>query len=340
MGAGRGGDADDADGGKRGRRSPRPLAAAARGLLGPRRARLGADRRAGDAGAVRARAARHVAAGWAQAHAFDQLPRPLGRAAGGARRPVRPAGGPGQPARVRARRLRLGGGPALLPSLGLRPRRHHPLGDLQPHPPRRPAARRLHDHPAAGAQPVPEPRPELSPQGAGVDPVRRAGVEVQQEADPGALPQPCRLRRWRDGDRGGEPALLQQAGVEADHRRGGAAGGPAKGALSLQPGERPGARGAPRHHRARQDGRDRRHHQGAGGGRVQPAGDRFQDLVHPARAVLRRLGRPGCEAARSPTRWTGRARRTWWWRPRSTCPSTPPPRPPPARWWSAMEPRG
>ena len=117
-------------------------------------------------------------------------------------------------------------------------------------------------------------------------------TQVHQEADPGALPEPGLFRRRRLWHRGRLAALLQQAGQSADRRRGGAAGRPDEGSLPLQPGLGHRPRRAPRHHRAGQDGRDRRDHRRPARRGVQRAGAGLDDHAEPERPVLRRLARP------------------------------------------------
>ena len=190
-----------------------PHAPAGLHLLDPGARRLGADLHRRLLRRLLGGPARHLQALRRQAPALDLLPRPLRRPGGGARQPVRAAGRPRQAAALCAQGLRGHRGPLVLLALRLRPLGHRPQPGLQLDPPRRrPLARRLDHHPAAGAQPLPDAQPELPPQGPGADPGRLAGGQVLQEADPRALSEPGLFRRGRLRHRGGLPALFQQAG--------------------------------------------------------------------------------------------------------------------------------
>ncbi len=114
--------------------------------------------------------------------------------------------------------------------MGFSPLGHPAVGVLQHDPPWRAPARRLDHHPAAGPQPVPDPRPEHAAQGAGADPGLLAGDEVLQEGNPRAVSEPRLFRRRRLWHRVRLAALFQQAGVQAEPGRGGAAGRDAEGA--------------------------------------------------------------------------------------------------------------
>ncbi len=274
------------------RQSPPSQAHAAAGpaLLERRDRSLAGDLRRRLPGGVRLWPARHVQALPGAAPALDLLPRPLRRPGGRARQPVRPAGQDRRTAALCAGRVRGHRGPSLLPPLRLRPDRHGAHGVRRSAPAQlRPG--RLDHHPAAGAQPVPQPGPEHPAQGAGADPGGVAGDQVLQEGDPRPLPQPRLFRRRRLWHRGGGPPLLQQARLPAHRRRGRPAGRDDEEPDALQSAQRHRPRRAPGHGGARRDGQDPRHHPGPARQRLRPAGAGVAHPGQPARPVLRRLGR-------------------------------------------------
>ena len=272
-----------------------PLQALA--LLDAGAGRLGADLRRRLPGRVRHRPARHLEALRRQAPALDLLPRPLRRAGGGARQPVRRRRSTSTSCRPTCRPPSSPSRTGSSTTTSASTRGAWPGPELYNlHPPRARRCRAARPSPSSSpATSSSRPTQNDAPQGAGADPGGLAGDQVLQEADPGALSQPGELRRRRLRHRGRLAALLQQAGRPADARRGGAAGGDHEGAVALQSGRQHRPRRRARHRwcwtRWSRPARSRRPQRDAAfAAPVRVSADAGQ----PARAVLHRLARrPG-----------------------------------------------
>ena len=123
-------------------------------------------------------------------------------------------------------------------------------------------AGRLHPHPAARQEPVPQPGPHDRAQAAGSGARRLARIALHQGGDPPALSEPRLFRRRRHRHREGGADLLPEARLRTQPRGSRNAGGRAQGAERHQSRLQPQGRRRARQARAPEHGGCRLHHAG------------------------------------------------------------------------------
>ena len=144
-------------------------------------------------------------------------------------------------------------------------------------------AGRIDDHPAAGAQHLPDQQPHLRAQGQGSRAGARARGQILQGPDPRALPQPRLFRRRRLWHRRRQPDLLRPWRRAAEPERGGDHRRAGQGAVQLFADRRRRGRARPRRGGDQLDGRERLPQRG-GGGRA-PIPRRSRSSRRPSRTA-------------------------------------------------------